>query len=468
MSKGENGDEINAKAELPNSNDEIDQNEMAIAIACDQKSPPPIFKLHVIAWDDVLDYLSFDDLISIGNTCKRLNRLAGLYFQENFHRTSEDNLGTEFKHIGNRTGLSEFIKKFTIGKKATVEELKCVESMYTSIKSLTFENKISLTKRKIECLKNILAKVKCIELIECEIDGDIYDDLLKFCKNLKSLRMNEMYGGKKWLLQKYPTLEHVQLRFIFDFDSDLDGKMCDEIKPFLEQNPNIRCLDINASFLLQNMKQFTMVNAKLDELSIYCAHPNELKLICAALNDLHGRRGFYQRLKLKIYLFDQDCIERLAKLPALENVVIAGLTNTTLSWPVMTDLKTVEFGFGYDHAKYGLETLVTNAINLESVFLQRSKYEEILLLVSHATKLKAIKVNWLVDVDVLTLNVSALNTARKNLIRASKVIIYLNETNYLATKWIFGSREFKWIEIRRLESTTWDSFDLMLEAMFPD
>lgn len=49
-----------------------------------EKQLPDIFKLTVDCFEEVFDYLSLKDLAAIGQTCKRMQRIAGHCFQQNF------------------------------------------------------------------------------------------------------------------------------------------------------------------------------------------------------------------------------------------------------------------------------------------------------------------------------------------------------------------------------------------------
>ena len=46
-------------------------------------SPPPYLKLIADCWEHIYDYLSMKDIISIGQTCKRMNQMSGYYIREN-------------------------------------------------------------------------------------------------------------------------------------------------------------------------------------------------------------------------------------------------------------------------------------------------------------------------------------------------------------------------------------------------
>lgn len=76
-------DGTEVKAKLRKSNDEYDGNGAAVVVDSDQESLPDILKLHVICCE-LFDYLSLEDLNSLGKTGNRLHRLVSFYFQQNY------------------------------------------------------------------------------------------------------------------------------------------------------------------------------------------------------------------------------------------------------------------------------------------------------------------------------------------------------------------------------------------------
>ena len=74
MNKRENDGETNAKSKQQKRND-IDANEIAVAAPVNvqnEEPTPAIFKLNAICCDDLFEWLSLEDLHSLGQTCKRM------------------------------------------------------------------------------------------------------------------------------------------------------------------------------------------------------------------------------------------------------------------------------------------------------------------------------------------------------------------------------------------------------------
>lgn len=434
MNKQKTTIKTSSKAKLPLPNDEVNENEVIVAVARYRELPAPIFKLHAIVIEDVFDYLSVADLNSIGQTCKRMNQLAGLYFQENVGTT-----GIEVMHNGLQisfldiTAFSKYVTSVSMDAN-TIEDFQFIESNCTSIKQLCVRG---LNKNKFDCIKNTLAKVEFIDIGCFGIDDDFYDNFLKFCTNLKSLTLDSSVKGTNWLLKNYPRLEHVKLNRHFD-------RPLPELCTFLEKNPSIQRFSIAAKFLNNNSESFMTTTAILDELSVICFDFRDLKTIHTLLNKLYDR-GFYKRFIIECSFIDLDHIELIAKIHGVEQLIYAFSINKII-WPVMLNLKKMKYN-GFLCEDFGVETLVTNAINLESVDLKLATFNQILLLMSCSMHLKEIEVIFFPDRNFLDL--FALNMARRKLYGAHKVIIYLDEMKYLATKWTFGNQEFDLVEIRR-------------------
>lgn len=85
MSKRDYDGEINESSKKARPNDSK-PNEIPSVSVRNEEPPtlPAIFKLNAICCDDLFEWLSIAGLHSLGQTCKRLRQLTGLYFQANF------------------------------------------------------------------------------------------------------------------------------------------------------------------------------------------------------------------------------------------------------------------------------------------------------------------------------------------------------------------------------------------------
>lgn len=82
---------------------------------------PQIFKLDVDCVEEMFDWLSINDINSVAETCIRMQRITGDYFQPTL-ATLELKYDGEFKMLdghGNLNGFKEFIQRLQICKTVT-------------------------------------------------------------------------------------------------------------------------------------------------------------------------------------------------------------------------------------------------------------------------------------------------------------------------------------------------------------
>lgn len=404
-----------------------------------------IFKLNDFCFEELFDYLSLRDLHSLGQTCSHLYQLTAVYFQQNYRGIRVKHTDTEIRANGEE--INEFlnlVQSIEIDR-SKMKWFRLIKPNANSIKKVSFTNATNLKKFTFQFYKT-LKQLECIELrVEAdEIYGGIYSNLLKNCRNLKSLRIDS-FKKYKWLLKKYPTLKTVRL------GGDHTKEIL-KIKIFLEKNPNVQCLEIQEHFLLKNRNVFMTIKAEFDELILDCCNGMDFQSTCDLLNDLQNR-GFYNRLKIKVYKLRQEDIELIVQLSTLEKLTWLWV-DSDIIWPTLPNLKEVNF-CGYKYIS--IESLATNVMNIERVFILQATLLQILHLVRRLSKLKEIKIYHLRD--RIALDVVMLNKARRNLHGATRLIIYLREKYYLATKWTYGNQNTELIVLKRLESTTWNLFD---------
>lgn len=219
MSKREN-DDVNeqSKRQKP---DEDDTNETTALAAIGQRedTQPAIFKLNAIFCEDLFDWLSLQDLHSLGQTCKRMNRLTGLYFQENIKQLFDCTSQNLFSPIWEFSRFSGFVQYITSVKfiRCNLEDFRYVDMNFDSIREISFTS-ISLTKSLINCVKSKLNQIESIHfhsssgsLLE---NFQLYEDLLKFFSNLTHLCIKKNASiGEEWMCHNYPKLQHLRLKY---------------------------------------------------------------------------------------------------------------------------------------------------------------------------------------------------------------------------------------------------------------
>lgn len=180
------------------------------------KSPPKIFKLNIDCFNEVFDYLSAKDLYSFGQTCKRINKVAGEYFKQNYSSLEKiceiDGIYTKFDDKSTQiSGFTQFMPCITL----SVGELKKFHYIRSHISDFKSTYHISLQSlrlysRHIEIIKKLFCQFEVVELRNCRIDANFYEIMLKYCVNLKKIKLSntgDFYGYYNWLSHEYPKLE---------------------------------------------------------------------------------------------------------------------------------------------------------------------------------------------------------------------------------------------------------------------
>lgn len=447
---------------------ELMENQMTVNHGNGMKTVP-IFKLDIDCFEEIFDWLSLKDLYALCETCKRLQTVAGLYFQQNFAsievQCEEDGIS-----VLNRSfridAFSPFIRKLCI-----YGNLNCYKYVAANCKSLKelqlFGN--TLTTKKIECIKEILTSIDALHFHGGQIDGHFYEQFLTFCPHLKRLSVQNLKinspSEHDWLNRNYPKLEHFEL-FIDDKNIQIN-----ELLAFFKQNQQLKSFTTNANYLLNNDFHQLMNNGgqtTIDDL-IVVQDFNEDELehsVCHMLNALH-RIGFYKRLHLNgtMAYFFQESINQIATLDALETLR-CGCFLTPMSSVDLSSLKRLKelSVYYYSQSNDEMISMAKGLVNLERISFTQATLNDIVPFVIYAAKLCTIQVHHVMRAssengfqsngnDYCSDNIlyaATLNKRRKQLKNAKKLTIFLSENVYLATKWNICNVYFSLIRIKRI------------------
>lgn len=264
-----------------------------------------ILKLDIDCFEETFDYLHLKDLISIGETCQRLQNVSGYVFHQNYSNVlkqcTSDGCYAWVKSFDllNKFEVNifwRFIDRIYMRSPNELKHFLRIHEHFKRLKQICFDF-ISLTIEDSKCMKAALAKVESLRFVNCEVYGSLYDTILVFCPNLKHLYIDGVQikdtGGcgttdseisnrpndgvnsfnlenttknlkfrmeNDWLRRRYPMLEHLELISYTEF--------LIELVIFFKLNPNIRKLTVNDEFLWENSEVMLHVNVKLDELAI--------------------------------------------------------------------------------------------------------------------------------------------------------------------------------------------------------
>lgn len=121
----------------------------------------------------------------------------------------------------------------------------------------------------------------------------------------------------------------------------------------------------------------------------------------------------------------------------------------------LKDLK--ELGIGYSNQIIDMNTLANNLTKLERIFFHTVDINNILPLISRKVNLKKkfiekFEAGKYFDEITKIINLPALNKMREKLFGAKKIMLYVEEEIYLASKWAFKMTDFGQIKIMRESS----------------
>lgn len=415
-----------------------------------------IFKLDIKCFKKLLDYLGKKDLIAIGGTCKYLARIAGYCFQQNYSAVDID-CGYRSIFINYYDSIHFFNQSI---RKVRVciddfDSFRYIERFCHKLKEIEFFN-IKITKSKMECIKETLSRIEVLRIECCKIEGNFHETVLVFCKHLKHLRVigfpySTVIAGidNDWLMQKYPTLIHLELLRFRSNESK-------ELITFLEINPNIQKYAIPVNYIWLNRESILKANIKLDHLItlIYFVSKKKFISICNLLNQLHDI-GIFKKLDLyHISKFEQSFVMHLSSLKALVKLRIPPTKCVELS--ALQHLE--EIRIHRSSQLKGLTALPIHLSNLKRIHFSSATLADVVILVSQAESLGKIQIeqfedglNWNKIIDLI-----ALNNEREKLQAAENLTIYVREDIYLATKWAYIETKLSLIELKRTDAYNWD------------
>lgn len=423
----------------------------------------PIMKLDIDCFHEVFDYLCLDDIISIGHTCKRLQRVSGSFIQQNFaaKRKTCANNNINMCWTPRQIGIfNPFIEKLSIFGGFLDPFEYIATNHFKSLNEFRLAQ-TELTAFKMECMKTILSDVEVLEVDQCSLKQEFFEHFLKLCLKLKRLSVSRssydrdgatiIGSDNEWMHRKYATLEHLELTDLYEFKKN-------DFKTLFDMNPNIRSFSIDAKSLLINRQSFLSCGAKLEKLAVDF-HPENINsdvepglivnIVYDLLIELH-EMGFYQCLHLYITFIDrQNCLQKLFSLDSLE--MLGGFI-TSIEMP-LKKLKDLDIDKTSDVTN--LEGFPSKIPTLERINFSKATSNDILPFICQSNKLKIMKIDQLMDGTYLengVLDLVALNRERGKLIKARKLSIYVNESVFLATKWATKNINFNLIELRRGES----------------
>lgn len=424
-------------------------------VAAKQMKPSQIFKLDLDCFDEIFEYLSLIDLHSLAQTCTALQQMTGKYFRRNYigaeKFTNDDGIYTMCSG-SNRVKLSSFNKLINYTSHYHNEHgpFRYIERHSNEFEAI---NEIYLVcceinEMAVNSLRSILPKIVTVRVRQCSIVGDFYEKLLQFCGNLKAIYVQDDIGDiikertNPWLLREYPSLE------IFQLTARNSFKITD-LNKFFDKNPNIRRFVTTSGCLWKHRIELLQCQSKLDILEIYDGfhiQSMDMQTFCNLLNQLH-EHGFYKWLHLNVTGPNQECGQQFVTLQALQSISIMNYSeHCCISRLIKLQELTLYDGFN----GFQMEILAKNLIHLRCLCLYKATFDDVMPFVQHSVKLHKIQTQF----DADNIDLDKLNEQRAKLSGAHKIIIYVPDNNFLATKWTTknGDTRLGYVEMRRSTS----------------
>ena len=280
-----------------------------------QTAPAPYLRVIADCWEHIFDNLSFQDILVMGQTCKRMNRMAGFYIREYYTNVVFRLIGNEI-YCGNvclQPDFYPFISRLLYQKTNDFNFWSNVKS-FDALKTIRVGG--MLTGSKIESMQHALKNVENIDIILSTYDGDIFEKIAKYCSKLKRLSiLFKKLISTNLFSQYYPTLESLS------FEA---SKRIDDLKIFLEKHTKLKRFAIESEFLWLNRDILEQTNCQFDELDVRFGNFPTMRALASfdqlidVLKTLYERR-FYKTLQLYFppdFIYDDaNLIDTISTLP---------------------------------------------------------------------------------------------------------------------------------------------------------
>lgn len=415
---------------------------------------PPYLKLNADCWEHVFDYLSFKDICMMGQSCKRMNQMAGYYVREYYPELEHKLVKGEIQFASQidivvPADFYQYISKLQIHHSTALNWFSNFKT-FDSLKTLIIGQR-KLTEIEIGHMQNSLKDVESIHLAHCLISGHFFRQLANYCQKLKVLNIHNSDTTGELFSQNYPTLENLQYRPL------ISASRNDQLKNFLEKHLKLNNFAASCYFLWENRDSLIQTSVRLDLLNIFFERKDPIPFdqFVIFLNTLY-ERGFYKTLKLTYRFFrpsnidDNDLKNAISTLPALEKLSIPDESFIDLTRSPNLKEFYVEFLNTSSNTTETLATLAMSFPKLERLGLGMGfiSIDAVLPFVRHSKKLKTIECPYVLDASI---DLFALNQERKKLPNACKISICVPENIYLHEKWKPINLELDLVKIVRTE-----------------
>lgn len=431
------------------------QDDIAVRRNSQKELPPVYLKLIADCWEHIFDHLSIKDIFMMGNTCKYMNQILGHYIHARHPELefvlSERNIQLYPLSIILRENFYKFITHMWIYKddQSNIDFFQGV-NIFDSLKKLTFM-KFQFTETQIGCMRNVLENIETIKLELCVVNRNTFEQFAIHCRKLKYLNIqgcrNVNGAFNKFFSLNFPMLECLKFRLC----SDDTNVQIDELTTFLVQHNNLKSFDMDFRFLWINRQSFNQTNKRLDLLGVHFGTSDDMRAFNQLVNFVKPlyAHGFYKTLKLTFIRMIKNIhrehiyniIPELA--PALKTLFISDGSCVDLTRLIYLKELAIKSFAG------SVETVAKSLSNLKRLDILLANVNDIILFIRYSRNLNTIKILSLTEnyLDAFTLN-----QERKKFGNERQVTIYLQEKNYLPTKYMSRNSNLDLIKIKRLDS----------------
>lgn len=402
--------------------------------------------------EEIMEWLSLTDLVSLSTTCKRMQDVSSRYFGRKYptkRMTVKMDACQRIEFWPREMYVQRFREYFQNiairGRQPAV--FRHVGSICNKWpKKLRILEATALTEMHGKCLEELLRNVEIIEFEECSFAADFYDCFLKYCHNLKQLVLKSFaectHNGVKnrWLMKKYPKLQHLNWSF--------EEPPPDELTAFFYRNPNVRSFAAS-KHPLEITKLISTAGLKFDELCLDIGFGVDLnmKQIYASIEMLH-QQGQFKKFQM-IPTTSMFVAARFPKMDYLEAIMANQVFEDVIA--AMTSLKVLYLDAILFRAE--AEVLAQNLFNLEEIYAYTDSVDAIVPFVYHSPKLRKIYVNkTFLPKSMQKIHLAKLSKERAKLKGACPLVIYLKEELFVSIKWAVDDLKLGLIEIKRAES----------------
>lgn len=394
--------------------------------------------------DRICEWLPLASLASFGLTWNRVNQVANNYFRRK-HPANHVLLGSsngQLQFYPNEPYVKCFIQQFrnimVYGLDMQVLNYAATTFKDVPIRKFGIFSADNLTEAHALCVHEIIRNAEFIEFTWCSSAGGLHE-ILKQCSNMRHLVLKlftecKIYGQKNdWLLQKYPTLEHLHWGLL--------GTLPTELHSFFKSNPNV-----NSFYGTEAILPFIQEhNITLNTLILKVGTLNTVTVF-EQLRELCERNAIQSLYLVGEFTQENDLLPKLNNLIGLSTKMM----DASMVLTSFVHLKVINMSIA--SMKEAIQ-LAKKMVNLEEVYFEVNSIDVIRPFIRFSPKLTKILIdNTVAMKSASKMNLLNLEKLRKSLHGAKPLTIYLKEEAYLKIKNMSVDVKCDSVQIKSIET----------------